>query len=106
MIAGLLDIKPIMGLDPAGKVLPLAKVRGRKHVLRRMVELIAERLPGEVRRLRFGVVHVGCPEVVPQVTAALRERFGERETLSGPVTPVLATHVGPGAWGIAWQLED
>ncbi|NJD09189.1 MAG: DegV family EDD domain-containing protein [Gemmatimonadetes bacterium] len=106
MIAGLLDIKPILGVSPEGKVLPAAKVRGRANVLPRMLELLQEKIPRDAKQLRFGVVHVGCPEMIDQVSAALRERFGERETLVGPATPVLATHVGPGAWGVAWQLED
>jgi len=106
MIAGLLDIKPIMGLDTAGKVLPFAKVRGRKNVLARMLQLLEERIPRTAQQLRFGIVHVGVPGIVPEIAAALTERFGERETLAAPATPVLATHVGPGAWGIAWQLED
>jgi fatty acid-binding protein DegV len=71
-----------------------------------MLELLQERIPRTARQLRFGIVHVGCPEVVEEVAAALRERFGERETLVAPATPVLATHVGPGAWALAWQLED
>jgi hypothetical protein len=106
MIAGWLDIKPILGLDPDGKILPFAKARGRRNVLPRLLDLLQERLPARAKQLRFGIVHVGCPEVVEEVAAGLRGRFGERETLAAPATPVLATHVGPGAWGVAWQLED
>ena len=106
MIAGLLDIKPILSLTPDGKVLPLAKVRGSRNVLPRMIDLIAERIPGAARAVRFGVVHVGAPELVEPILAALHERFGARETITAPASPVLATHLGPGAWGIAWQLED
>jgi fatty acid-binding protein DegV len=36
----------------------------------------------------------------------LRERFGERETIIAPASPALATHLGPGAWGVAYQVED
>jgi DegV family protein with EDD domain len=106
MIAGLFDIKPILGLDPQGKVIPFGKVRGGRNVLPRMLDILEQTVPRDARQLRFGVVHVGCPEIVPRVSAALAERYGEREVLTAPASPVLATHLGPGAWGLAWQLED
>ena len=106
MIAGLFDIKPILGLDAEGRVVPFAKVRGRAHVLSRMLDLLEERAPRNARQLRFGVVHVGCPEVLEEVSAALRARWGEREILTAPASPVLGAHLGPGAWGIGYQLED
>ena len=85
---------------------PLANVRGKANVLPRMLDILASRIPKDVRALRFGVVHVGCRDVADRVAAALRQRFGEREILSAPASPVLATHLGPGAWGIAYQVED
>jgi uncharacterized protein len=106
MIAGLLDIKPILGIDEAGKVVPFAKVRGARNALPRMVEIIAARVPASAKRLRFGVVHVGYPEMVAQVTTALEKHYGERETIVAPASPVLATHLGPKAWGLAWQWAD
>jgi hypothetical protein len=106
MIAGLLDIKPILAIGTDAKVQPLAKVRGSRNVLPRMLDLLAERIPPTARKLRFGVVHVGAPELLEPISAALTARFGAHEIITAPASPVLATHLGPGAWGIAWQLED
>jgi uncharacterized protein len=106
MIAGLLDIKPILAIGPDGKVGPVANVRGKANVLPRMLELIGKQIPGDAKSLRFGVVHVGCRDVADEVAAALRRRFGNRDILISPASPVLATHLGPGAWGIAYQVED
>jgi len=102
----LLDIKPILGLDVGGRVIPLDRVRGRKNLIARVMELLEERLPRDAEAIRFGILHVGCEEIVPEIRAALRERWGDRETIVAPASPVLATHVGPGAWGIAYQRED
>jgi fatty acid-binding protein DegV len=44
--------------------------------------------------------------VLEEVSAALRERYGNPEILTAPVTPVLATHLGPGAWGVTYLVED
>jgi hypothetical protein len=106
MIAGLLDIKPILALGEDGRVGPVANVRGASNVLPRILALMAKRIPAEADALRFGVVHVGCPDVAERVAIELRRRYGDRDIIIAPATPVLATHLGPGAWGIAYQLED
>lgn len=106
LIAGLLDIKPVLEIAPEGRVAPVAKARGRKNVLPRMITTLRSRVPATARALRFGIIHVGAPEIVPRVKAALQEAYGEREIITAPATPVLATHLGPGAWGLAYQWED
>ena len=104
-LGGLLDIKPILRLTAAGIVEPASKVRGSKAVLPRMLDMISEAV-GSARELRFGVVHVDAPERAEEVRTALEERFGPREVLISPATPVIATHLGRGAWGVAYQVED
>jgi uncharacterized protein len=106
MIAGLLDIRPILGLDAGGRIQPIAKVRGRKRVEDRMLDEVVGRVPTATKRVRFGVVHVGCREKAASFAERLRDVYGERETIIAPASPVLATHLGPGAWGVAWQVED
>jgi DegV family protein with EDD domain len=106
MIAGLLDIKPILALGPDGRVGPLANVRGTQNVPARVLDHVRTTLPRNARRLRFGIQHVARPQIVPELTTELNRIFGEREILDTPVTPVIATHLGPGAWGLSWQLED
>ena len=106
MIAGILDIRPILALGPDGTVQPIAKVRGRSNVNARMLATLRERIPADARNLRFGIVHVGCVEKAESFAEELRRTFGEREIIVTPASPVLATHLGPGAWGVAYQLED
>lgn len=103
----LLDIKPVLDVDREGKLVPIARVRGRKNVLPRMLEILEERVPRDVRKVRFGVVHSAFPEIVDEVCAEIRARWGaHREIVVSPVTPVIATHAGEGAWGIAYLVED
>jgi fatty acid-binding protein DegV len=103
ILGSLLDIKPILAMDDVGRVTPLARVRGRKQLLPRVMELLEERVPPGSGPVRFGVVHVACEEVLDEIAGELRARYGkETEVLTGPASPVLATHVGPGAWGLAY----
>ena len=65
------------------------------------------RIPSAVKRVRFGVIHIAAPGILEPVTRALRARWGsDVEVLTRPATPVLATHVGRGAWGVAYLVED
>ncbi|HEY0671461.1 MAG TPA: DegV family protein [Longimicrobiales bacterium] len=104
-LAGFLDVKPIMELNRAGLVEPLARVRGMRNVLPRMMKALEERVPRSVNTVRFGVIHVGMPELAAQAKAAIHRIYGPRETIVAPATPVLAAHLGPGAWGICYQVE-
>ena len=41
------------------------------------------------------------------MTEALRAEYGSHvEVIGAPATPVIATHLGIGAWGIAYMVED
>ncbi|HYJ79037.1 MAG TPA: DegV family protein, partial [Longimicrobiaceae bacterium] len=106
-LGSLLDIKPILELDDAGKLAPITRVRGRKAVQGKMLEVLESRVPQGARRVRFGIFHIAFPEVVPEVSGELRARWGKDvEILAAPGTPVIGTHAGEGAWGIAWMVED
>ena len=104
MIAGLLDIKPILELQKDGSVVPVAKVRGRRNVLPRMMRELEARVPKNANA-RFGIIHVGAESLAHSIDEQIRQRYPNSETIIAPATPVLATHLGPGAWGICYQVE-
>ena len=106
-IGGLLDMKPILSLDGEGKVVPAGRVRHQQALLPRLFRLLDARLPaGPSRRLRLAVAHADVPDLAERVRDALVERYRPAEILVGPATGVLAAHVGPGAWGVFYQVED
>ena len=105
-LGSLLDIKPVLDVDDAGKLVPIDKVRGRKAAFPKMMEILEKKVPPGSRRVRFGIMHVACPEVVPQVAAEIRDRYGNVDIISAPGTPIIATHAGEGAWGIAYMMEE
>jgi len=105
-IGRFLGIKPVMGMTAEGKVVPFGKGFGEKGARRALLDCIRKEVPVG-SRVRFGVVHVGVPEIVASVTTELRATWGDRiEVLSAPATPVIATHLGIGAWGLAYMVED
>ena len=105
-LGGLLDMKPILSLDREGKVIAAARVRGQAALLERVYRLLDRALPAARGRLRLGVAHADAPELAERVRRALAARYHPLEVLVAPATGVLAAHVGPGAWGVFYQVED
>ena len=105
-LGGLLDIKPILEVDAAGRLQPVDRVRGRDQVVPRMLARITAALTPRPKSIRFGIVHAEAPEVAERVRMALQAAFTPREIIVGPATGVLGTHVGSGAWAVAYQVED
>jgi DegV family protein with EDD domain len=105
-LAGMLDVKPVLSLDPAGRVVPIDRVRGREAVISRMLALVDKALTPRPRAVRFGVVHVEAGEIAERVRTALVAAYQPRDCFVTLATGVLGTHVGHGAWAICWQIED
>jgi DegV family protein with EDD domain len=105
-IAGMLDVKPILSLDPEGRVVPVDRVRGREQLVPRVLALLEKRLTPRPRVVRFGVVHTEAPEMAERVRTALIAAYRPRDCFVTLATGVLGTHVGEGAWAIFYQVED
>ena len=102
----LLNLKPILSIDREGRVAPRATAIGRKRVIVALLDAIAEDMGSKPEKVRFGIVHVGIPEILQEVRELVVARYGDVEILNAPVTPVIATHLGIGAWGLAYMVED
>jgi DegV family protein with EDD domain len=105
-LGGLLNVKPILTLDAAGRVVPVDRARGREDVIRRVLAKIKERLTPRPRQVRFGIAHAEAPEVAERIRNALVAAFQPRDAFVSLATGVLGAHVGPGAWAVFWQVED
>jgi DegV family protein with EDD domain len=105
-LAGMLDVKPILSFDEEGHVIPIERVRGRENVEARALALLEQRLTPRPQRVRFGVAHADAPEAAERISAVLIEKYQPQNCFVTLATGVLGTHVGPGAWGIFYQVED
>ena len=105
-LGGLLDLKPVLALGPDGRIRALGKARGSRRVRKLLVEKILAEIPEGAHKVRFGIVHAGASDVVAPVRAELEARFPGAEVLVSPITPVIATHLGAGAWGVGYMVED
>lgn len=104
-LGGMLDVKPILTLTDDGRIVPIDRARGREAVVERVLALVDERV-GRSREIRFGVAHFGASETADEIARHLRSRYPAREVLVGPAAAALGVHTGPGAWALAYQIED
>ena len=95
-----------MGLDASGRVIPVDRVRGRDQVVPRVLALLDRRLTPRPKVIRFGVAHAEAPDMAERVRNALVAAYQPRDCFVTLATGVLATHVGPGAWAVFYQVED
>jgi DAK2 domain fusion protein YloV len=105
-LGGVLDVKPILSIGVDGRVVPVDRVRGRENVVPRVLSLLERQLTPRPEVVRFGVAHADVPEVAERVRTALVAAYRPRDCFVSLVTGVLGTHVGQGAWGVFWQVED
>lgn len=105
-LAGMLDVRPILGLDLDGRIVPVDRVRGREALVSRMLALVEKHLTPRPKAVRFGVAHVEAPEVAERIRTALIAAYSPRDCFVSLATAVLGTHVGTGAWAVCWQVED
>jgi DAK2 domain fusion protein YloV len=100
LVGGLLQLRPLLTYAD-GAVQPVAKVRGDDRAALEMRAQLKERItPGDRIRAHF----------VESTPNSRREAFEEWlgqycdvvESYRTSITPVVGTHVGPGAWGVFW----
>jgi DegV family protein with EDD domain len=102
----LLNVKPILELGQDGQVHPVDRVHGAPALVPRVLELLDRRFAMRPSRLRIGIVHADAQDIADELEREIRRRFTPRECFVSSVTAALGVHVGPGAWGVFYQIED
>lgn len=94
-IGGMLNVKPVMHMDDAGKLAAVGKVRGRKASLDALVDHMEETAIAPKTQTVF-ISHGDTPEDAEYVASEVRRRFGVEHIVINTVGPVIGTHSGPG----------
>ncbi len=97
LVGTLLHVKPLLSIIH-GEIVPVENVRTQKRALDRLVEIVLG--SGPIQEL--AVVHAEAPDHAKKLQNMLAETFPKESILMSETGPVLGTHVGPGAAGIAW----
>ncbi|MCM3743829.1 DegV family protein [Sporosarcina luteola] len=97
-IGGLLNIKPLLHVE-GGKLVPIEKHRGRKKVLRRMLELIEER-GAELTNQTIAISHGDDESTALEMKALIEEKFQPKDVEVHMIGSAIGSHAGPGTIAI------
>lgn len=96
-----LGLKPILYLIE-GKVEALEKVRTSKKAQNRLLGLVEEGVGGRTPINFIGVVHAAAEANANIILDQVKVQFNPQEVMLSNLSPVIGTHIGPGAVGIAY----
>lgn len=102
-VGGLLNIKPLLHVEE-GKLIPIEKIRGRKKVIKRLVELIGERGTGLENQV-IAISHGDDLETAEELKALLEQAYGVSSFEIQMIGSAIGAHVGPGAIAVFFFSE-
>jgi DegV family protein with EDD domain len=94
VMGALLKIKPVLHMED-GKLFPLEKLRGKKKVLGRMVELMKERAES-LDDMTIGISHADDTETAQALKELIIAETGNRNILITMIGCAIGAHAGPG----------
>ncbi|TFH44407.1 DegV family protein [Streptococcus equinus] len=92
IVGSLANIKPLLWLDKTGKLVPLAKIRGRKKALKEVVSQATQ----SIAHRTAVVAYANDLEGAETLKEFLLEHEEIDNVLIMPLGPVISAHVGPG----------
>lgn len=102
----LLMIKPILTFAEDGQLTSAAKVRGRKQVMQKLVELAVARC-GTHKRYNLAIANGGAPEEMEVLRTMLTTALPNYDHLwEGEIDGTLSVYIGDGILGTAVQVLD
>lgn len=102
LVAGVLDIKPILCINDEGFIVPYDKARGHRSAMKKVLDIMEKR-GVNLSDQTVGISHAACLEDAEYLKENMHDRFGVKEVVIGEVGPVIGSHVGPGTFSIFFE---
>ena len=104
LVGTMLNIKPIIHVNDEGKLINVAKVRGRKTAISYLADKMGELGEGYDNETCF-VVHGDCEEDAQTLANMIKEKYGVKNVHIGYLGPVIGAHTGPGVLALFFLGE-
>ncbi|MFS0864201.1 DegV family protein [Fredinandcohnia sp. 179-A 10B2 NHS] len=102
-VGGLLNIKPILNVED-GKLIPLEKIRGKKKVAKRILELMEER-GKDLSQQTIAISHGDVEGEALEYKRLFEEKFGCKSVYINMIGAAIGSHAGPGTIAIFFLNE-
>ncbi len=104
-VAGtLLQIKPVIHVDDEGKLINVAKARGRKAAIQTLCNKVGELGIADANDTIF-ICHGDCLEDAQTLEAMLKEKYGTKNVFIYYIGAVIGSHTGPGVMAVFFLGE-
>lgn len=100
LVGSVLSIKPILQLVH-GEIHPLESVRTKRKAVARLMQVVGDE-SGWGPQVHYGVLDASARETADKMYNDILAHGQPAELLRGGISPVIGTHIGPGAVGIAF----
>lgn len=100
MLGTMMSVKPIVSIID-GEVTPVAKAYGRRSILPRVIEFMGEKI-GPAQPIHAAIIDADSADRADEWRVKIESLFSCREIIMTECGPVVGTHAGPGAIGVAW----
>lgn len=91
----MLHIKPILTINGEGRVMPIIKVKGRKTSIKKLVEIIVERIEEPENQI-IAISHGDCIDEALALKEAILKSLKVKDVIINFTGPAVGTHGGPG----------
>lgn len=95
VVGTLLQIKPVMHVDDAGKLINMQKAKGRNASIKALLEKMKETAIDPEKQTIF-ICHGDCYDDAKKLADMISAEFGITDILIDYVGPVIGAHSGPG----------
>lgn len=99
----MLEIKPVLYVNPEGNLVPLDKIKGRKRALKYLADKCSQTIERPEEQSII-IAHADCLDDALMLKAILEENVRPKEVRIHPVGPVIGSHAGPGTVALAYFL--
>jgi len=95
LVGTMLQIKPVLHVDNEGHLINVSKVRGRRASIEALAKKLGE-LGIDGENSTVFISHGDCIEDAKLLETIVKEKYGVKEVVIGPVGAVIGSHSGPG----------
>lgn len=106
ILGSVIGVKPIIHVDNEGKLIPIAKVRGRKQSLTKLIDNMEKTIGSyKSENKTVFISHGDAYEEAVALGERIKEKFGVEFIMISPIGPVIGSHSGPGTVAVFFMGE-
>lgn len=107
ILGSVIGVKPIIHVDNEGKLIPIAKVRGRKQSLTKLIDNMEKTIGSyKFENKTIFISHGDAYKEAEALGERIKEKFGVKSIMISAIGPIIGAHSGPGTVAVFFMGEE